>query len=127
MNDFMLMKLTEPFILNLIFELSYFYVKPSLSLIYCHIFCRNVVKWFTRISIFYVLGFIEAIQSQAVAEIIQENDGSILNYLKKQAPADTPHGISQEVMDTYIRSCGGFEWHYNISQCMYLPEQCTDY
>lgn len=44
--------------------------------------------------------------SQAVAEIIQENDGSILNYLKKQAPADTPHGISQEVMDTYIRSCG---------------------
>ena len=51
-------------------------------------------------------GFIENVASQAVAEIIQENDGSILTYLKKHAPADTAHGISQEVMDTYIRSCG---------------------
>lgn len=52
-----------------------------------------------------ILGFIEFVQSQAVAEI-QESDGSILNYLKKHAPADTPSGVSNDVMDTYIRSCG---------------------
>lgn len=53
-----------------------------------------------------ILGFIEFVASRPVAEI-QEADGSILNYLKKHAPANnTAQGISKDVMDNYIRSCG---------------------
>lgn len=66
----------------------------------------SVNDCFMMLVAFLCVGFIELVPSQAVAEIIQENDGSILNYLKKQAPGDTPQGISQDVMDNYIRSCG---------------------
>ena len=51
-------------------------------------------------------GFVQFIDSVAVAEVL-DKDGSIQNYFKKQAPADgSPYGISPEVMDNYIKSCG---------------------
>ena len=49
------------------------------------------------------------IDSVAVAEVL-DKDGSIQNYFKKQAPAEgAPYGISPEVMDNYIKSCGESE------------------
>jgi len=64
--------------------------------------------------IFYLFpGFMEFVASQAIAEI-QETDGSILNYLKKHAPADNAQGISEQALDNYIRSCGVFIFIFTV-------------
>ena len=46
------------------------------------------------------------IESSAVAEVLS-TEGSILNFFRKHHPSETgPYGVSADVMDTYIRSCG---------------------
>ncbi len=55
-----------------------------------------------------VVGFVQFIESVPVSEVIR-NDGSIVNFLRKQAPSDTaPLGIASELMDNYVRSCGRY-------------------
>jgi len=51
-------------------------------------------------------GFVQFIESVAVAEILAA-EGSILTYFRKLAPNDnTAFGIAPEMMDNYIKSCG---------------------
>uniref|UniRef100_A0A8C3BI71 Phosphatidylinositol 3-kinase catalytic subunit type 3 n=1 Tax=Cairina moschata TaxID=8855 RepID=A0A8C3BI71_CAIMO len=51
-------------------------------------------------------GFMQFIQSVPVAEVLATEE-SIQNFFRKHAPSETgPHGISAEVMDTYVKSCG---------------------
>ncbi|MGH0126328.1 UNVERIFIED_CONTAM: hypothetical protein FKN15_031551 [Acipenser sinensis] len=51
-------------------------------------------------------GFMQFIQSVPVAEVLG-TEGSIQNFFRKHAPSDKgPYGISAEVMDTYVKSCG---------------------
>ncbi|XP_030323524.1 phosphatidylinositol 3-kinase catalytic subunit type 3 isoform X3 [Calypte anna] len=53
-------------------------------------------------------GFMQFIQSVPVAEVLATEE-SIQNFFRKHAPSDTgPHGISAEVMDTYVKSCAGY-------------------
>lgn len=55
---------------------------------------------------FSISGFVQFIESVSVAEALA-SEGSIQNYFRKQAPAEgVPYGISQEVMDNYVKSCG---------------------
>ncbi|XP_044630587.1 phosphatidylinositol 3-kinase catalytic subunit type 3 isoform X2 [Equus asinus] len=51
-------------------------------------------------------GFMQFIQSVPVAEVL-DTEGSIQNFFRKYAPSENgPNGISAEVMDTYVKSCG---------------------
>ncbi|KAG2465707.1 PK3C3 kinase, partial [Polypterus senegalus] len=51
-------------------------------------------------------GFMQFIQSVPVAEVLA-TEGSIQNFFRKHAPSEKgPYGISAEVMDTYVKSCG---------------------
>ncbi|KAF5919128.1 hypothetical protein HPG69_003766 [Diceros bicornis minor] len=53
-------------------------------------------------------GFMQFIQSVPVAEVL-DTEGSIQNFFRKYAPSENgPNGISAEVMDTYVKSCGKF-------------------
>ncbi|XP_025946460.1 phosphatidylinositol 3-kinase catalytic subunit type 3 isoform X4 [Apteryx rowi] len=53
-------------------------------------------------------GFMQFIQSVPVAEVLATEE-SIQNFFRKHAPSETgPHGISAEVMDTYVKSCAGY-------------------
>ncbi|GAB1609342.1 phosphatidylinositol 3-kinase catalytic subunit type 3-like [Argonauta hians] len=53
-------------------------------------------------------GFVQFIESVSVAEALA-SEGSIQNYFRKQSPAEgAPYGISQEVMDNYVKSCAGY-------------------
>uniref|UniRef100_A0A670YLH4 Phosphatidylinositol 3-kinase catalytic subunit type 3 n=1 Tax=Pseudonaja textilis TaxID=8673 RepID=A0A670YLH4_PSETE len=53
-------------------------------------------------------GFMQFIQSVPVAEVLATEE-SIQNFFRKYAPSETgPHGISAEVMDTYVKSCAGY-------------------
>lgn len=50
-------------------------------------------------------GFVQYIESYPVAEVIKVHD--IQKFFREHAPCDTgPYGISPDVMDTYIKSCG---------------------
>ncbi|ELW69376.1 Phosphatidylinositol 3-kinase catalytic subunit type 3 [Tupaia chinensis] len=52
------------------------------------------------------VGFMQFIQSVPVAEVL-DTEGSIQNFFRKYAPSENgPNGISAEVMDTYVKSCG---------------------
>ena len=54
-----------------------------------------------------------------------DKDGSIQNYFKKQAPAEgAPYGISPEVMDNYIKSCGESEPCYE--ETCFLHKFCKN-
>ena len=56
----------------------------------------------------YFSGFLQFVESTPVAEILRV-DGTIRNFLKKHNPAENmPNGISPEVMDNYVKSCGEF-------------------
>lgn len=51
-------------------------------------------------------GFLQFIESTTVAEVL-ESEGSIHNFFRKHHPNETgPYGISPEVIDSYVRSCG---------------------
>ncbi|RMC00722.1 hypothetical protein DUI87_22749 [Hirundo rustica rustica] len=51
-------------------------------------------------------GFMQFIPSVPVAEVLATEE-TIQNFFRKHAPSETgPHGISAEVMDTYVKSCG---------------------
>ncbi|XP_062984369.1 phosphatidylinositol 3-kinase catalytic subunit type 3 isoform X3 [Elgaria multicarinata webbii] len=53
-------------------------------------------------------GFMQFIQSVPVAEVLATEE-SIQNFFRKHAASETgPHGISAEVMDTYVKSCAGY-------------------
>ncbi|XP_070792108.1 phosphatidylinositol 3-kinase catalytic subunit type 3 [Pituophis catenifer annectens] len=53
-------------------------------------------------------GFMQFIQSVPVAEVLATEE-SIQNFFRKYAPSENgPHGISAEVMDTYVKSCAGY-------------------
>ncbi|XP_065836235.1 phosphatidylinositol 3-kinase catalytic subunit type 3-like [Oscarella lobularis] len=54
-------------------------------------------------------GFIECVPNvHAVAEVLAKW-GTIQDYFRKCAPSEvTSHGIAQEVMDTYVKSCAGY-------------------
>ncbi|XP_078606868.1 phosphatidylinositol 3-kinase catalytic subunit type 3-like [Branchiostoma floridae x Branchiostoma japonicum] len=53
-------------------------------------------------------GFVQLVDAIPVAEILA-SEGTILNYLRKHSPSEKgPYGISQEVMDTYVKSCAGY-------------------
>ncbi|KAM9400726.1 LOW QUALITY PROTEIN: phosphatidylinositol 3-kinase catalytic subunit type 3 [Salvelinus alpinus] len=51
-------------------------------------------------------GFMQFVQSVPVAEVLA-TEGNIQSFFRKHAPSDKgPYGISSEVMDTYVKSCG---------------------
>ncbi len=52
-------------------------------------------------------GFVQFIDSLSVAEALAA-EGSIQNYFRKHTPADAVYGISPEVMDSYVKSCGNY-------------------
>ncbi|XP_053787634.1 phosphatidylinositol 3-kinase catalytic subunit type 3 isoform X2 [Vidua macroura] len=53
-------------------------------------------------------GFMQFIPSVPVAEVLATEE-TIQNFFRKYAPSETgPHGISAEVMDTYVKSCAGY-------------------
>ncbi len=53
-----------------------------------------------------VLGFVQFVESATVAEVLV-NDGSLINYFRKVAPAENAsNGVSPEIMDNYVKSCG---------------------
>ncbi|KAI1240254.1 hypothetical protein IHE44_0011713 [Lamprotornis superbus] len=53
-------------------------------------------------------GFMQFIPSVPVAEVLATEE-TIQNFFRKHAPSETgPHGISAEVMDTYVKSCAGY-------------------
>jgi phosphatidylinositol 3-kinase len=52
-------------------------------------------------------GFVQFIDSISVAEALAA-EGSIQNYFRKHTPADAIYGISPEVMDAYVKSCGNY-------------------
>ena len=54
-----------------------------------------------------LLGFVQLVpKSDAVAHILAKYK-NIQNYFRHHGPSETaPYGISHEVMDTYIKSCG---------------------
>uniref|UniRef100_A0A8C5UCA4 Phosphatidylinositol 3-kinase catalytic subunit type 3 n=1 Tax=Malurus cyaneus samueli TaxID=2593467 RepID=A0A8C5UCA4_9PASS len=53
-------------------------------------------------------GFMQFIPSVPVAEVLNSEE-TIQNFFRKHAPSETgPHGISAEVMDTYVKSCAGY-------------------
>jgi phosphatidylinositol 3-kinase len=55
---------------------------------------------------FFSTGFVQFIQSTTVADVLLEH-GTIQNFFKKNHPSETdPSGISSNVMDTYVKSCG---------------------
>lgn len=50
-------------------------------------------------------GMVRFIPSMALAQILQENNGSLLPYLKGE---DTEGPVDPTVMDTFIKSCAGY-------------------
>ena len=51
-------------------------------------------------------GLVQYMESISVAEVLNA-EGSIQNYFRRIAPSNsTPNGISSEVMDAYVKSCG---------------------
>ncbi|KAH3837707.1 hypothetical protein DPMN_111108 [Dreissena polymorpha] len=53
-------------------------------------------------------GFVQYIESLPVAAVL-ENEGTIQNYFRKQAPCEgAPYGIQPEVMENYIKSCASY-------------------
>ena len=64
----------------------------------------------------HVSGLVQFIESVAVAEIVDKHD-SILNYFRKIAPSESaPLGVTPEVMDNYIKSCGEhYFFQYHVS------------
>ena len=51
-------------------------------------------------------GFVQFVDATPVAEVI-DKEGSIIAFLRKQGPCENgPLGISPEIMDNYIKSCG---------------------
>jgi phosphatidylinositol 3-kinase len=54
-------------------------------------------------------GFVECVPNAVTVAELLANNGTILDYFRKHAPSEhTPYGVSQEVMDTYIKSCAGY-------------------
>lgn len=52
-------------------------------------------------------GFVQFVDSLSVAEILRNYESSIQKYFRLHAPCEgAPYGISPEVMDTYVKSCG---------------------
>jgi len=48
------------------------------------------------------------------------NEGSILNFFRKHHPSETgPYGVVPEVMDTYVRSCGEYEYYNSREENKY--------
>ncbi|XP_046401340.1 phosphatidylinositol 3-kinase catalytic subunit type 3 [Ischnura elegans] len=53
-------------------------------------------------------GFLQFIESTPVAEVLA-TEGSIQNFFRKHHPSENgPYGITNDVMDTYIKSCAGY-------------------
>ncbi|KDN52489.1 phosphatidylinositol 3-kinase [Tilletiaria anomala UBC 951] len=56
-------------------------------------------------------GMVQFVQSQSIASIAAQYQGSVLNYLREHHPdpnsADTL-GVKAEVLDTFVRSCAGY-------------------
>ena len=64
---------------------------------------------------FYIIGFVQFVESTALADVIK-TDGSILNFFQKHAPSEnSPLGVAPEIMDNYIKSLG----EYPSSSCAY--------
>ena len=55
-------------------------------------------------------GLVEFVQNSVpIQQILEQNNNSILNFFKKNAPQEgTTFGVRTDVMDTYIRSCAGY-------------------
>ena len=80
------------------------YSLPKFIHIYFHTGKQSKMNIFTA-------GFVQLIESVAVAEIL-ETEGNLINYFKKLAPSEgTPQGITKEVIDTFIKSCGKYLIH----------------
>ncbi|XP_038078977.1 phosphatidylinositol 3-kinase catalytic subunit type 3-like [Patiria miniata] len=53
-------------------------------------------------------GMIQFVESIPVADVLS-NEGNIQNFFRKHSPNETAlYGISQDVMDTYVKSCAGY-------------------
>ena len=60
-------------------------------------------------------GFVQYIESTSVADVLKNNSDSIQKYFRCHAPSENaPYGISTEVMDTYVKSCGNTAYHVVI-------------
>ena len=54
-------------------------------------------------------GLIQFVPSRALASILAEYNGSLVNYLRVYHPDSAgPFGVEARVMETYIRSCAGY-------------------
>lgn len=52
-------------------------------------------------------GFVQYVDSMSVAEVLKNYSDSIQKFFRSHAPAEgAPYGISPDVMDTYVKSCG---------------------
>uniref|UniRef100_A0A8C5A7K9 Phosphatidylinositol 3-kinase catalytic subunit type 3 n=1 Tax=Gadus morhua TaxID=8049 RepID=A0A8C5A7K9_GADMO len=60
-------------------------------------------------------GFMQFVQSVPVAEVLA-TEGNIQSFFRRHAPSEKgPYGISPEVMDTYVKSCGQWFQIYPVS------------
>jgi len=62
-------------------------------------------------------GMVQFVQSQSLANVLSENNGSLLMFWRKyhldERSVDT-FGVNPEVMDAYVKSCGTL-WDSNTS------------
>lgn len=64
-------------------------------------------------------GFVQYIDSTSINAIIDEYK-DLQTFLRTHNPSENgPYGISHEVMDTYVKSCGIF-FYINITKLKYL-------
>jgi len=53
-------------------------------------------------------GLVQFVESMPVAEVLA-TEGTIQNFFRKHNPSENgPYGITADVMDTYVRSCGQY-------------------
>lgn len=64
-------------------------------------------------------GFVQYIESVSVADVLKNYSDSIQKFFRSHAPAEgVPYGISADVMDTYVKSCGKLQHNLLRTHCM---------
>lgn len=65
-------------------------------------------------------GFVQFIDSLSVAEVLKNYNDSIQKFFRSNASCESaPYGISPDVMDTYVKSCG------KLTRCFLLTREVT--
>lgn len=56
-------------------------------------------------------GFVQFIESMSVAEVLKNYNDSIQRFFRSHSASENaPYGVSPEVMDTYVKSCGQYSY-----------------